>query len=63
MDGAGQNSKHVKPKRGDSSGHQEKWLSIFEGLKYVPGDGYFCTICQQYSHSKHGAYISEPGQS
>jgi hypothetical protein len=54
---------HAKPKRGDSSGHQERWLSLFEGLKYIPGEGYYCTICQQYSHSKQGIYISEPCQS
>ena len=29
-----------------------KWLSLFEGLKYIPGEGYYCAICQQYSHSK-----------
>ena len=58
-----QKPKHVKPKRGDSSGHQERWLSLFEGLKYIPGEGYYCAICQQYSHSKQGIYISEPCQS
>ena len=47
-----QKPKHVKPKRGNSSGHQERWLSLLEGLKYIPGEGYYCTTCQQYSHSK-----------
>ena len=58
-----QKPKHLKPKRGDSSGHQERWLSLFEGLKYIPGEGYYCAIFQQYSHSKQSIYISEPCQS
>ena len=35
-----QKPKHVKPKRGNSSGHQERWLSLLEGLKYIPGEDY-----------------------
>ena len=39
-----QKPKHVKPKRGDSSGHQERWLSLFEGLKYIPRHIYLRTV-------------------
>ncbi len=63
IDNVSQKSKHMKPKRGDCSGHQERCLNLFQGLEYIPGEGYYCTICQQYSHSKQGINISEPGQS
>ena len=38
-------------------------MTIFDGLKCVEGHGYFYAVCQEFSHSKQGPYISTPAQS
>ena len=54
---------YKKPKKGDSSGHKSSWLDIFDGLIYQKDVGYFCSICQEFSKTKEGPYISEAAQS